>query len=169
MTRPCNRWIFDRLLVLFLHMLYELSHGHPHPLQSLAQRMILIGHGLLECCHQFVVLRWGLGGQNGRLDNCLQLPDDLGPRVCICRNNSILNLLGYLCLLGLPLHLLSHSLDLGLQGNILRIGLRVRIYHGAEFCRWRWWIVGRAFERACRFFHGDRSARSPRPRWSARS
>ena len=76
--------------------------------------MVLIGHGLLEGCHQFVVLLWCLGNWYSRLYDGLQLPDDLGPRVRICCYQPILHFLGNLGLLSLSLHLFSDPLDLSL-------------------------------------------------------
>ena len=145
MTRTCDHRILHRLLVLLLHMFHKFRHTHSHSLQRLAQCMILICHGLLEGCHQLVVLRRLLGNWYGRLYDGLQLSYDLGPRIRICCYQSILNFLGNLGLLRLSLHLFSDPLDLSLESNILRIRLCLGIYHCPELCRRRWWIIGRSF------------------------
>ena len=137
MTRTCNHRIFDGLLVLLFHMLHKLCHAHAHALQCLAQLMVLIRHSLLKSCHQIVMLRWGLGCQNGWLDYCLQFPDYLSPRIRIGCNQSILNLLGNLCLFSLLLHFLPDPLDFCLQGNILCIRLCLGVDHCSHFGWWR--------------------------------
>ena len=111
--------------------------------------LMLILSGVLpnawHSCHEFAVLRWSLGCQNCRLDNCLQFPYNLCPWICVGRDQSILHLLSYLGLLCLSLHFLSHTLDLSLQSNILCICLRIWIHHSHHFWWWRWrWVIWRS-------------------------